>query len=210
MLKKVVPAITDICTGGQRCKYQLLGSGVNISYYLHGGEFCCYCSKKIWRNADITLKFCTHIHLGIMKQQLNLQPDIWFIYPVNPVLHTDILTQIYNNEYYHRIDNFESRLRTSRLRSYMGVCTWNKKFTYLLIEVGYTCELGINSRSDEKWSTYISSVHSTWYITFRYDLNIPTLTNGYLWHISHLTWAQYGTVPNSKTFNFTFHVVDKL
>ena len=34
--KKVVPAITDICTGGQRCKYQLLGSGVNISYYLHG------------------------------------------------------------------------------------------------------------------------------------------------------------------------------
>ena len=25
--KKVVPAITDICTGGQQCKYQLLGSG---------------------------------------------------------------------------------------------------------------------------------------------------------------------------------------
>ena len=45
--KKVVPAITDICTGGQQCKYQLLGSGVNISYYLHGGEFFCYCSKKI-------------------------------------------------------------------------------------------------------------------------------------------------------------------
>ena len=65
--KKVVPAITDICTGGQLCKYQLLGSGVNISYYLHGGDFFCYCSKKIWRNADITLKFCTHIHLGIMK-----------------------------------------------------------------------------------------------------------------------------------------------
>ena len=42
--KKVVPAITDICTGGQQCKYQLLGSGVNISYYLHGGEFFCYCS----------------------------------------------------------------------------------------------------------------------------------------------------------------------
>ena len=37
---KVVPAITDICTGGQQCKYQLLGSGVNISYYLHWGEFC--------------------------------------------------------------------------------------------------------------------------------------------------------------------------
>ena len=37
--KKVVPAITDICTGGQQCKYQLLGSGVNISYYLHGGDF---------------------------------------------------------------------------------------------------------------------------------------------------------------------------
>ena len=30
--KKVVPEITDICTGGQQCKYQLLGSGVNISY----------------------------------------------------------------------------------------------------------------------------------------------------------------------------------
>ena len=45
--KKVVPAITDICTGGQLCKYQLLGSGVNISYYLHGGELFCYCSKKI-------------------------------------------------------------------------------------------------------------------------------------------------------------------
>ena len=68
---KVVTAITDICTGGQQCKYLLLGSGVNtcISYYLHGGDFCCYCSKKIWRNADITLKFCTHIHLGIMKEQ---------------------------------------------------------------------------------------------------------------------------------------------
>ena len=37
--KKLVPAITDICTGGQQCKYQLLDSGVNISYYLHGGEF---------------------------------------------------------------------------------------------------------------------------------------------------------------------------
>ena len=36
---KVVPAITNICTGGQQCKYQLLGSGVNISYYLHRGEF---------------------------------------------------------------------------------------------------------------------------------------------------------------------------
>ena len=45
--KKVVPAITDICTGGQQCKYQLLSSGVNISYYLHGGDFFCYCSKKI-------------------------------------------------------------------------------------------------------------------------------------------------------------------
>ena len=65
--KNVVPAITDICTGGQQCKYQLLGSGINISYYLHGGECFCYCSKQIWRNADITLKFCTHIHLGIMK-----------------------------------------------------------------------------------------------------------------------------------------------
>ena len=31
--KNVVPAITDIFTGGQQCKYQLLGSGVNISYY---------------------------------------------------------------------------------------------------------------------------------------------------------------------------------
>ena len=47
ILKKVVPVITGICTGGQQCKYQLLGSGVNISYYLHGGDFFCYCSKKI-------------------------------------------------------------------------------------------------------------------------------------------------------------------
>ena len=45
--KKVVPAITDICTGGQQCRYQLLGNGVNISYYLHGGDFFGYCSKKI-------------------------------------------------------------------------------------------------------------------------------------------------------------------
>ena len=43
----ITPAITDICTGGQQCKYQLLGSGVNISYYLHGGDFFCYCSNKI-------------------------------------------------------------------------------------------------------------------------------------------------------------------
>ena len=35
--------------------------------YLHRGGFFCYCSKKIWRNADITLKFCIHIHLVIMK-----------------------------------------------------------------------------------------------------------------------------------------------
>ena len=33
IFKKVVPAITDICTGGQQCKYQLLGSSVNISYW---------------------------------------------------------------------------------------------------------------------------------------------------------------------------------
>ena len=47
MLKKSSsPAITDICTGGQQCKYQLLSSGVNISYYLHGGELFGYCSKK--------------------------------------------------------------------------------------------------------------------------------------------------------------------
>ena len=45
--KKVVPAITDICACGQQCKYQLLGSGVNISYYLHWGDFFGYCSKKI-------------------------------------------------------------------------------------------------------------------------------------------------------------------
>ena len=37
--KKVVPAITHICTGGQQCKYQLLGSGGNISYYLQGVIF---------------------------------------------------------------------------------------------------------------------------------------------------------------------------
>ena len=28
----ITPA-TDICTGGQQCKYQLLGSSVNISYW---------------------------------------------------------------------------------------------------------------------------------------------------------------------------------
>ena len=44
--KKVVPAITDICTGGQQCKYQLLSSGVNISYYLHGGGFFVIVLKK--------------------------------------------------------------------------------------------------------------------------------------------------------------------
>ena len=31
--KKVVPAITDICTGGQQCKNQLLGCGVDINYW---------------------------------------------------------------------------------------------------------------------------------------------------------------------------------
>ena len=45
--KKVVPAITDICTGGQQCKYQLLGNGVNISYYLRGGEFFVIVLNKI-------------------------------------------------------------------------------------------------------------------------------------------------------------------
>ena len=51
-------------------------------------------------NADIILKFSTHIHLGIMKQQLNLQPEICFIYRVNPVLHPDILTHVYNIDSY--------------------------------------------------------------------------------------------------------------
>ena len=44
--KKVVPAITDICKGGQQCKYQLLGSGVNISYYLHGVNYFVIVPKK--------------------------------------------------------------------------------------------------------------------------------------------------------------------
>ena len=35
-----------------------------------------------------------------MKLQLNLQPEIFFIYRVNPVLHPDILTQVYNNFIY--------------------------------------------------------------------------------------------------------------
>ena len=38
----------------------------------------------------------THTHVGIVKQQLNLQPAICFIYRVHPVLHPDILTQVYN------------------------------------------------------------------------------------------------------------------
>ena len=53
----VVPAITDICTGGQQCKYQLLGSGVNISYYLHGGDFFCYCSTKNMKECKYQFKF---------------------------------------------------------------------------------------------------------------------------------------------------------
>ena len=37
--ESITPAITAICTGGQQCKCQLLGSGVNISYYLYGCIF---------------------------------------------------------------------------------------------------------------------------------------------------------------------------
>ena len=35
-----------------------------------------------------------------MKQQLNVQPTICCIYKVNPVLHPDIVTPIYNNVMY--------------------------------------------------------------------------------------------------------------
>ena len=55
--KKVIPAITDICTGGHG-KYQLLGSGVNISYYLHWGEFFGYCSK--YEGMQISLSNLAH------------------------------------------------------------------------------------------------------------------------------------------------------
>ena len=80
--KKVVPAITDICTGGQQCKYELLGSGVNISYYLHGGELFCYCSKKNMKGCryhsqvshthtswhyEVTVKFATRNMLYLLS-----------------------------------------------------------------------------------------------------------------------------------------------
>ena len=96
--KKVVPAVTDICTGGQQCKYELLGSGVNISYYLHGVNFFCYCSKK-YEGMQISLSnfahtyICTSWHYEVA---VNLHPAICFIYRVNPVLNPDILTQVYN------------------------------------------------------------------------------------------------------------------
>ena len=59
-----------ICMGGQQCKYQLLGSGVNISYYLHGGDFFSYCSKECRYHSqilhthtswhyEVTVKFAT-------------------------------------------------------------------------------------------------------------------------------------------------------
>ena len=78
---------------GQQCKYQLLSSrGCNFFY----------CSKKIYEGIQISLKFCTHIHLGIMKLQLNLQQQICFIYRVNPVLYPDTLTQVYNKLLYSK------------------------------------------------------------------------------------------------------------
>ena len=63
--KKIVPAITDICTGGQQCKYQLLSSGVNISYYLHGGDFFCYCSKK-YEEMQILLSNFAHTYILVL------------------------------------------------------------------------------------------------------------------------------------------------
>ena len=60
--KKIVPAITDICTGGQQCKYQLLGSGANISYYLHGGDFFGYCSLK-YEGMQISLSNFAHTYI---------------------------------------------------------------------------------------------------------------------------------------------------
>ena len=59
--KKVVPAITDIYTGGQQCKYQLLGSIVNISYYLHGGDFFVIVLKK-YEGMQISLSNFAHTH----------------------------------------------------------------------------------------------------------------------------------------------------
>ena len=60
--KKVVPAITDICTGGQQCKYQLLGSGVNIGYYLHGGDFFVIVLKK-YEGMQISLSNFAHTYI---------------------------------------------------------------------------------------------------------------------------------------------------
>ena len=59
----ITPAITDIC--GQQCKYQLLGSGVNISYYLHGGDFFCYCSKK-YEGMQISLSNFAHTYILVL------------------------------------------------------------------------------------------------------------------------------------------------
>ena len=59
---KIVPAITDFCTGGQQCKYQLLDSGVNISYYLHEGDFVCHCSKK-YEGMQISLSNYAHTYI---------------------------------------------------------------------------------------------------------------------------------------------------
>ena len=60
--KKVVPAITDICTGGQQCKYHLLGSGVNISYYRHGGDFFVIVLKK-YEGMQISLSNFAHTYI---------------------------------------------------------------------------------------------------------------------------------------------------
>ena len=57
--KKVVPAITDICTGG------LLGSGVNISYYLHWGEFLVIVLKK-YEGMQISLSNLAHTYILVL------------------------------------------------------------------------------------------------------------------------------------------------
>ena len=58
----ITPAITDICTGGQQCKYQLLGSGVNTSYYLHRGDFFVIVLKK-YEGMQISLSNVAHTYI---------------------------------------------------------------------------------------------------------------------------------------------------
>ena len=63
--KKVVPAITDICTGGQQCKYQLLSSRgwICLLLFLKNMKACRYHSQILHTHTswhyEVTVKFAT-------------------------------------------------------------------------------------------------------------------------------------------------------